>query len=93
MDAILAGQIPPSVTRASVSAAPTPATGVPSVWGWVAVILFAVVIFFGWLFEGVVEDVTDAMEKTVGAVAGAAGVVIAAPSRAVRDLEEDVRSA
>jgi hypothetical protein len=59
----------------------------------VAVILFAVVIFFGWLFEGVVEDMTDAMEKTVGAVAGAAGVVIAAPSRVVRDLEEDVRSA
>jgi hypothetical protein len=59
----------------------------------VAVILFAVVIFFGWLVEGVVDDVTDAVEKTVGAVAGTAGVVIAAPSRAVRDLEEDVRSA
>jgi len=90
LEALYGGLVPAGV--APPRAASTPA-GVPTIWGWVAVLLLGALLFFWGTVETVLQDAAEAVEAGVRAAADVARNAAEAPARAAEGLGEAVRSA
>jgi hypothetical protein len=90
LEALYGGLVPPGAAPPRAASAPA---GVPTMWGWVAVVLLGALLFFWGTVETVVRDAAEAVEAGVRAAAEVARSAAEAPARAAEGLGEAVRSA